>query len=299
MVAEGLPKVSTFRLPTVVPKSQTSFPTTYAEGVCLCKGLNTIQLPTNHGGTAMKITLAEPSYLKESISVISDLVSEGRFKITPNGLELVAMDPANVAMVIFNLLSSCFSDYQVKETKEIAINLANLKQILRRSKPSESLTLELGADNKLHVTLKSNSTRTFSLPLIETEEKEQRVPQLDFPLHITTHCDHLNEAIEDVGIVAESVTFVTESDKFTLRAEGDVSKAQIEIPGGGDTVIALKGGRIKAKYSIEYLKKMMNGSKLTDTVEIFYNQDYPLKLEYKVVDKVMLSFILAPRVEND
>ncbi len=57
--------------------------------------------------------------------------------------------------------------------------------------------------------------------------------------------------------------------------------------------------KIKAKYSIEYLKKMMNGAKLANKVGIYFNNDYPLKLEYKTVDKVMLSFILAPRVEND
>ncbi len=44
---------------------------------------------------------------------------------------------------------------------------------------------------------------------------------------------------------------------------------------------------------------MMQGSKLSDHVTIQFNKDYPLKLEYKEVDKVMLSFILAPRVEND
>ena len=44
---------------------------------------------------------------------------------------------------------------------------------------------------------------------------------------------------------------------------------------------------------------MINGSKLSDEVVIQFNKDYPLKLEYKSVDKVMLSFILAPRVEND
>ena len=44
---------------------------------------------------------------------------------------------------------------------------------------------------------------------------------------------------------------------------------------------------------------MMNAGKLSDNVEIFFNQDYPLKLEYKVMDKLLLSFILAPRVEND
>ena len=55
----------------------------------------------------------------------------------------------------------------------------------------------------------------------------------------------------------------------------------------------------KAKYSVEYLKKIMDASKLTDNVSIQFNKDYPLKLDYIVVDKLQLSFILAPRVENE
>ena len=43
----------------------------------------------------------------------------------------------------------------------------------------------------------------------------------------------------------------------------------------------------------------MNGSKLADKVTIQYNKDYPLKLEYKEIDKVVISFVLAPRVENE
>ena len=44
---------------------------------------------------------------------------------------------------------------------------------------------------------------------------------------------------------------------------------------------------------------MISGSKIADEVSISFSKDYPLKLEYKDVDRVLLSFILAPRVEND
>ena len=121
----------------------------------------------------MKLTLAEPTYLKESISIISDLVNEARFKVNKDAMELVAMDPANVAMVIFKLLSSCFTEYDVKEETQIAINLGNLKQILRRANPNDMLSLELDPNNKLKITLKGISNRAFSLPIIELEEKEQ------------------------------------------------------------------------------------------------------------------------------
>ncbi|MBU0615777.1 MAG: proliferating cell nuclear antigen (pcna) [Nanoarchaeota archaeon] len=248
----------------------------------------------------MKLTLAEPTYLKESISIISELVNEARFKVSKDAIELVAMDPANVAMVIFKLLSSSFTEYDVEDNTEIAINLNNLKQILRRASSNDMVTLELGEDNKLKIQLKGNTTRTFNLPIIELEDKEQKVPELTFPTSIQLASSILNSAIEDADIVAESVSFEAEPKKFTVRAEGELSAAKIEIDESEDVKVHIDGeSKIKAKYSIEYLKKMMNGSKLSNNVTIHFNKDYPLKLDYKTVDKVSLSFILAPRVEND
>jgi len=247
----------------------------------------------------MKLTLAEPKYLKESISIISDLVNEAKFKITPNAMELVAMDPANVAMVIFKLLSSTFTEYDVKKETEFGINLANLKQILRRAKPNDMLTIELDPENKIKIQLKGNTTRTFSLPVIELDEHEQKVPELSFPVTIQTTTNILNDVIEDVDIVAESVSFIANPKKFTVQAEGNLSKAHIEINEGNQTKIKTSTDTIKSKYSIEYLKKMIGGSKIANDVTIQFNKDYPLKLEFKEVDKVLLSFILAPRVENE
>lgn len=248
----------------------------------------------------MKLVLADPTYLKDSISVISDLVNEAKFKFTKDGMELVAMDPANVAMVVFKLLSSAFTEYDVQDDTVLGINLANFKQVLRRTKANDILALEMTEDNKLKIQLRGNSTRTFSLPIIDIDEKEHRIPNLTFPVTVTAPSHVLNDAIEDVGIVAESVMFAAEPEKFTVSAEGDLSKAHIEVKHGDETKINSQNkAELKAKYSIEYLKKMIQAAKLSDNVSINFNQDYPLKLEYKVMDKVLLSFILAPRVEND
>lgn len=248
----------------------------------------------------MRLVLADPTLLKDSISVISELVTEARFKITKDGLQLIAMDPANVAMVIYKLLSSGFTEFEVDKEQEIGVNLANLKQILKRVGASDILTLEVTEDNKLQIQLKGSTKRTFSLPLIELEEKEQRIPNLTFPITVSTTSTLLNDAISDADIVAESVTLAVDPDKFAIAAEGDLSKAHIEMKNDGETKIQTESSaKIKSKYSIEYLKKMISASKLADDVSIFFNQDYPLKLEYKVVDRLLLSFILAPRVEND
>ncbi|MCK5107301.1 MAG: hypothetical protein KAQ83_01105, partial [Nanoarchaeota archaeon] len=147
----------------------------------------------------MRLSLAEPKYLKDSISIISELVNEGRFKITKDAIELVAMDPANVAMVIFRLLSSSFMEYKVDKPIEIGINLSSMKQILRRAKASDTLVMEL-SENKLVMQLRGHTTRTFSLPLIELDGVQQKIPELTFPLLIETSSSILNEAIEDADV---------------------------------------------------------------------------------------------------
>jgi proliferating cell nuclear antigen len=248
----------------------------------------------------MKLTLAEPKYFKDSITIISDLVNEARLKVSKNAIELVAMDPANVAMVDFKLLSSAFVEYDVQKEMEIGVNLVDMKQVMRRAKQNDTVSIEVTADNRIQITFKGQNTRTFSLPIIELEEKEQKVPDLHFPVSISTTSANLSDAIEDVDIVAESVTFMVEPKSFTIQAEGDLSRAKIEIPKDDSTAITAETKeKVRSKYSIEYLKKMISGAKVAETVQIRFNKDYPLRLDFKEVDKVQLSFVLAPRVDND
>ena len=247
----------------------------------------------------MKLSLSEPKYLKDSITIISELVNEVTLKVTKEAIELVAMDPANVAMVIFKLLSSSFVEYDVVDDVEISINLSNMKSILKRAKPQDMVIIEMTDQSKLKIQFKGKSTRTFSLPIIDIEEKEQKVPSLKFPVTVTTTSDVLNDAVEDADVVGESVVFEVDKE-LNISSEGDLSKADIQIPADDDTNIVNESGeKVRAKYSIEYLKKMIAGSKLASNVSIQFNKDYPLKVEYKAVDKVQLTFILAPRVESD
>jgi proliferating cell nuclear antigen len=245
----------------------------------------------------MKLVLAETKLIKEPITIISDLVTEAKFKIGKNGIEMIAMDPANVAMVIFRLFMPSFVEYNVKEETEIAINLNNLKQVLRRIKGGDNLTLEV-AENKLKIILSGSTIRTFYLPLIDQQEKEHKEPDLKFKSSIKCPSGMLNDAIEDVEIVAESVTFQSEDKKFIVNASGDTGKATVEIKAEDDIIIETSE-KVKSKYSIEYLKKMIQGGKISSTVQVQFSKDYPLKLEYKELDKIQMVFILAPRIEND
>ncbi|MFT4326780.1 MAG: proliferating cell nuclear antigen (pcna) [Candidatus Woesearchaeota archaeon] len=249
----------------------------------------------------MKLVLPEPKYMKDSIAIMSELVSETRFKISSSGITAVAVDPANVAMIIFKLLSSCFSEFDIKEEVTLGLNLNNLKQILRRVESSDVMTLETDESvSKLKITVQGKTTRRFAIPILEMDEKDKKEPELEFPVEITMPASTLSSAIDDADVVADSVTFVADTNKFRVVAEGDLNNVEVEIAANEEvTINNTTDSTIKAKYSLEYLKKMILGSKISDVISIGYNKDYPIKLNFVAVDKMSMGFVLAPRVETD
>lgn len=245
----------------------------------------------------MKLTLNESKLLKDSISIISELVTEAVFKIDKNCLELIAMDPANVAMVNYKLLASAFSEYEVGDSTTLAVNLNTLKQIMRRSKPSDKVTLELeGA--KLKVTLDGKSKREFQIPTLDIEEKDQKVPNLSFDMEVSIPSSSFSAAIEDVEIVGEAVSLFVEPNKFVVSSVADLSKVKVDLS-TDESIKIVTDSSSKAKYSVEYLKKMLQGSKISDVVTLKFKNDYPLKLEFVNLNKLSIEFILAPRMDED
>ena len=245
----------------------------------------------------MKLVLSDARFLKDPISIISELVTEVKFKFDKDKMQLVAMDPANVAMVIFKLLSSSFAEYEVNN-EEIAVNLDNLKNILKRVKATDALIIE-SEKNKLKITIKGETTRTFNLALIDITNPEQKIPELNFAIKINTNTALFNEVIEDMDVVSDSVNFLFKDNKFIVNTEGSFSNAHVELISTNETVINSTTSDAKSKYSLEYLKKIIKGSKLTNDVIIQFDKDYPLKVDYLIKDRLSLSFLLAPRVQND
>lgn len=245
----------------------------------------------------MKLVLSDSRFLKEPISVISELVTEVKLKLNKDKIQLVAMDPANVAMIVFNLLSSSFVEYETNN-EEICVNLDNFKNILKRAKATDILIIEL-EKNKLKITIKGENTRTFNLALIDLSTNEQKIPDLDFPIKITTNTMLFDEAIEDMDVVSDSVNFILKDKKFIVNTEGNFSNANVELTSGNETVINTSVNDAKSKYSLEYLKKIIKASKFTNEVIIQFDKDYPLKIDYLIKDRLSLGFLLAPRVSNE
>lgn len=254
-----------------------------------------------NAANAMKFILSEPRPLREAVSIISEFVTEATFKADKDKLEMVAMDPALVAMIDFKLLASAFIEYEISEPVEFSINLESLKIILKRAKPSDTVSISLDMyKNKLKLSFRGETNRSFSISLIESQENQQKLPNLKFSTKITMLSSRFDETMEDMAIIADSVLLTSENDRLLIKAESPFTDANIEIPSSEDTIISTDSSvPVTSKYSLEYLRKISKASRLVDIVSIEFGNDYPMKAEFKLLDKLKLTFVLAPRVSTD
>ena len=241
----------------------------------------------------MHLKLENPRLFSDIISIISELVTEVKIKVTKEGLSLTAVDPANVAMVHLRMPSDLFSEYQLEKDEILGINLDNLKAVLRRCKPGSSLILEKG-DNALKFSIHDKIKRDFSLALLDIDVEEKEMPKWEFNSVIKLNSDSLVEVLEDCSVVSDACTFVAEPNKFVVEAFG-LHSARAEF---SSDEAEIHSANSMARFSLEYMNKFAKGAKISNRAHLSFSDNHPLRLDFPT-GNVMLSFVLAPRIEQD
>ncbi len=241
----------------------------------------------------MQLKLENPKIFTDLVSIISELVTEVRLKVTKEGVMLTAIDPANVAMVYFRMPADLFAQFELQKDEILGVNLENLKAVLRRCKPGSALTIAR-EDNTLKIGIHDRIKRDFTLALLDIDAEDKEMPTWEFKSVIKMDSEAFAEVVEDCLIVADACTFFAEPAKFTVEAHG-LNSARAEF--SADEV-EIYSDSAKARFSLEYLNKFVKGSKISNRVTLSFSEDHPMRIDFPT-GNVMLSFVLAPRIEQD
>ncbi len=241
----------------------------------------------------MHLKLQSPKLFSDIISIISELVTEVKLKINKEGMTLNALDPANVAMVYFKIPSDLFSEFNIEKPEILGVNLDNLKSVLRRCKPGSSLIIERQA-NYLKIGIEDRIKRDFSLALIDIDTEEKDLPEWEFDSVIKLNSESFSEVIEDCQVVSDACTFIASPDLFIVEASG-LNSARAEF---SSDEIEIHSANSTARFSLEYLSKFIKGAKISSRCTLSFSKNHPMRLDFPT-GNVMLSFVLAPRTEQE
>lgn len=234
--------------------------------------------------------------LRDAIEAVSSLVDEVKFSLSEKGIELKAVDPANVAMVSLKIGAEAF-DYFKATQGEIGVDLVRLSDVLSMADKGETVQLEL--DEESHKLKIGVGSLSYTLSLIDPTaiRKEPRIPELDLPAHVTLPGGELRRAVKAAEKVSDHVILGVSDEGFYMEAKGDIDSLKLKIP--STELLGMKPGEARSLFSLDYLEDMSKSIGKAGEVTLELGIDYPLRVNFRIGQSVEINYLLAPRIEQE
>lgn len=234
--------------------------------------------------------------MKDAFGAVSALVEEVKIAVSENGLELKAVDPANVAMISLKIRSDAF-EYFKADACELGIDLVRLNDVLSMADKGENITAELDEDShKLKISVGSLS---YTLSLVDPTaiRKEPRIPELDLPTHATIRPDVLRRAVKASAKVGDSVVVGMDDDCLYFEAKGDIDFLRLAVP--ITELLGVKPGTGRSLFSLDYLDDIAKAIIRANEVTLEIGIDYPMRIIADIGKATHVEYMVAPRIETE
>jgi len=236
--------------------------------------------------------------LQSTVSKLTALVDECKVRLDEDGLSIQAVDAANVAMVDVWLPKEDFEQYQADE-ELLGVNLLRLADVVGMGNKDDTVTLELNEETR-KLRIEIDGLR-YTLSLIDPDSihQEPNVPELDNAEYDVAGSE-LQRGVKAAGLVSDHMGFrsTTETgDGLEAFAEGDTDDVVVDMPFGD--VYNPADEEESSLFSLDYLDEMAKELPSDEDVRVELGDDYPIKFTTGLGEEGEMTYLLAPRIENE
>ncbi|MBQ8179381.1 MAG: DNA polymerase sliding clamp [Candidatus Methanomethylophilaceae archaeon] len=235
--------------------------------------------------------------LKGIVNIISTLIDEVKFTITPEGMTLKAVDAAHVAMIEMDVGKGAFESFTATDS-EIGLDLDKVKGVLKLASSGDVIRMEQDESHGRLVFKVGNITRRMNL--VDTSSmSDPKVPQLSLTANISVSVDELQKGIRAADTISDHITLKAGADYFELSCEGDTDSVSLRL--GKDVLPALDtDSEVCSMFPLDYFSNIVKAVPSGTMVNIELDNDYPVKLLFGLADgNAKVNYLLAPRIESE
>ena len=234
--------------------------------------------------------------LKGIVNIISTLIDEVKFTITPEGMTLKAVDAAHVAMIEMEIDKCAFESYNA-ESCEIGLDLDKVKGVLKLASAGDIIRMEQDDTHGRLVFKVGNITRRMNLVDTSTMS-DPKVPQLSLTAKISLSVDELQKGIRAADTISDHITLRAGQGYFELSCEGDTDSVSLRLE--GESVKVDTDSDVCSMFPLDYFSNITKAIPSGTMVGVELDNDYPVKLVFALADgNARVNYLLAPRIESE
>tara|TARA_B110000977_G_scaffold198304_1_gene282863 strand:+ start:1093 stop:1872 length:780 start_codon:yes stop_codon:yes gene_type:complete len=247
----------------------------------------------------------QSSIVRSLFESLKDILQDCNMCFTPQGATICAMDGAHVALVNMNIQGDMLERYECESLTVIGLNIATMIACLKPIGSCDTLRMEVFTDKmdimKISIT-NSEKKRLYSydVKLIDIDCDMLDIPDKQFPCVITLPSSDMQHIVRDLHCVGDKIRVESSDHDLFLSATGDHASLRVQLSQSVDGVACTnqEDTSIDNTYSAKYFSFFSKASNLSNWVEIYLSQDYPMTIKYNVASIGYLQFCLAPCIEE-
>lgn len=253
----------------------------------------------------------QTSNIKTLFEVLKEVLIEVNLIVTNDRIKVISLNNTETSFIHVNLNAEGFESYYCERTEEnpliLGIHTDNIFKIMKTIKHDETLSFSVTKKNPYNLFIRKenvarNSIHVFKLQLHEIPHHSYDIPsEIEMQTTIVMSSIDFQKMCKDYhGLGAKKLEIKNTGNQLFFSSSGDFSSFEATIGNSTNTAVENRDGEsiIQGTYDLKYLLLFSKASNLSNIVEIYLKNDYPLIMNYKIGTLGDLKFIVSLIEEN-
>jgi proliferating cell nuclear antigen len=259
---------------------------------------------------AMYFSTVQGAPIKTLTEALKEVLQDTNIHFNNEGIEIVNVDPDNIAFVSLKLIGSRFEEYHCPSPLMVGVNMAALHKLLKTIGNNDTLTMYVLKEDKdrLGIVIQNEKRRmnnTIIYNLKDIDESEIDIPDVQFDTHVTMPCSDFQKYCRELASIAELVTIRISPEKvFSMIVNGKMASQTLDMEESNDSNVVIdinenidEDANI-GTFSLKFLNLFCKSSTLCNTIQLYMTVNDPIIIVYSVASLGTVKFCLVPNTEE-
>ena len=252
----------------------------------------------------LEIKTVQAVTFKQVIDSLKEILMDVNLEFDETGMKIVALDNTHVVMVHLKLDADRFETYKCEKKLYVGINMLKLHMLIKTITNNDILTLFVDRDEPNHLGIRienqeKNLRTTYKLSMLDINVLNQSIPPADFETIITMPSVEFQKIVRDMHNLADFMEIRNVGHQLCFSCKGDFCTQETILGADKNQSIqiakptAREHDIIQGVFSLKYLATFTKCTNLSNVVEIYLKNTFPLVLRYSVASLGEVKMALA------
>lgn len=244
--------------------------------------------------------------IRTLFEVLKDVLTDVTLIFDPSGIKIMAMDANHIALIHMKLDADKFEVFECSKKCSLGISMPSLYKLIKTINNSDTVTFFYDDDTAHELGLRienadKNAFTEFNLKLLDIDEREITIPDVEINCVVTIPSTDFQRMCRDMSNISDILHICSNSDELIFTCEGDFAKQKTVIGEATHGLFFSKKNNesISGKFSLKYINLFTKSTNLSNTIELYLKNNYPLILKYNVANLGEIRFCLAPTANDN